>query len=129
MQAVDTNVVVRFLTSDDVRQANKARAVVGQTRVFVSRTVVLEVEWVLRGVYGFSSGQVVAGIRAIAGLPGVEIEDADLVAKALDWTESGMDFADALHLGAAANCQGFLTFDQRLARSAARMTSTAVSVL
>ena len=30
-----------------------------------------------------------------------------------------MDFADALHLGAAARCESMLTFDQRFIRAAA----------
>jgi len=52
MRAVDTNVIVRYLTGDDPAQADKARAVIGREPIFVPRTVVLEVEWVLRGVYG-----------------------------------------------------------------------------
>ena len=80
------------------------------------RTVLLEVEWVLRGVYDLPSDQVIPALRAFAGLPGVSVEDASLVAKAMDWAEAGMDFADALHLAAAAECEGFMTFDKRLAR-------------
>ena len=44
MHAVDTNVIVRYLTGDDPVQADKARAIIGQEPVFVPRTVVLEVE-------------------------------------------------------------------------------------
>lgn len=121
MRAVDTNVIVRYLTGDDPAQADKARAIVGQEPVFVPRTVVLEVEWVLRGVYELPPGQVIAAIRALAGLPGVLLEDAALVAKAMGWAEGGMDFADALHLAAAAGCDDFLTFDKRLARAATRL--------
>ena len=116
MRAVDTNVIVRFLIGDDAEQAAQARAVIGQEPIFVPRTVVLEVEWVLRGVYGLRPEQVVAGLRALAGLPGVEVEDAALVAQAMGWVEAGMDFADALHLAAAQDCEGFVTFDRRLVR-------------
>ena len=44
MRAVDTNVIVRYLTGDDPVQARKAGAVIGREPVFVPRTVVLEVE-------------------------------------------------------------------------------------
>jgi len=35
MRAVDTNIVVRYLTGDDPRQADKARALIGHKLVFV----------------------------------------------------------------------------------------------
>ncbi len=120
MHAVDTNIIVRYLTGDDPQQAAKARAVIGQKPVFVPKTVLLEVEWVLRGVYGLPSVQIILALRALAGLPGVSVEDAALVVKAMDWAEAGMDFADAIHLAAAAECESFLTFDKRFARSGTR---------
>ena len=127
MHGVDTNVIVRYLTGDDPIQAAKARAVIGGRPVFVSRTVLLEAEWVLRGVYDLPSERVISALRALAGLPGVLIENAELVAKAMDWAEAGMDFADALHLAAAGECEGFLTFDKRFARSGARLDGIPVT--
>jgi predicted nucleic acid-binding protein len=53
-------------------------------------------------------------------LPTVTVQDAVWLHQALDWTEQGMDFADALHLAAAANCDAFVTFDRRLISTAAR---------
>lgn len=129
MHAVDTNVVVRYLTQDDPKQADKARALIGHQPVFVPRTVILEVEWVLRGVYELPPEQIILALRAFAGLPGISIEDPALVAKALGWAEGGMDFADAMHLAAADGCEGFVTFDKRLARSAARVGSVPATVL
>ncbi|MGI3778659.1 MAG: type II toxin-antitoxin system VapC family toxin [Janthinobacterium lividum] len=121
MRAVDTNVVVRFLVGDDPKQTEKARQVIGREPVFVPRTVVLEVEWVLRGVYGMAVERVVPALRALAGLPGVTFEDAAMVAKAMAWAEAGLDFADALHLAAARECEGFVTFDKRFARAGSRV--------
>ena len=128
MKAVDTNIVVRYLIGDDPTQADKARAIIGREPVFVSRTVLLEVEWVLRGVYEMPSRPIMRALRALAGLPGVSVEDAALVARAMDWAEAGLDFADSLHLAAAAACQSFLTFDRRLARSGPRLGSVAVTM-
>lgn len=127
MRAVDTNVIVRYLTGDDPVQSKKARAVIGQEPVFVPRTVVLEVEWVLRSAYGFPRERIIPALRALAGLPGVSVEDADLVAKAMGWAEDGLDFADALHLAAADGCEGFLTFDRRSKRAAASLGSVPVA--
>lgn len=127
MRAVDTNVAVRYLTGDDPKQAETVRALIGHEPVFVPRTVLLEVEWVLRGVYDLPSERIIPALRALAGLPGVLVEDAALVAKAMDWAEAGMDFADALHLAAATGCESFLTFDKRLARSGTRLAGMPVS--
>ncbi len=127
MRAVDTNVVVRYLTGDDPVQAEKVRALIGSEPVFVPRTVLLEVEWVLRGVYKMSSERIIPALRALAGLPGVSVEDPALVAKAMDWAGAGMDFADALHLAAASGCVWFLTFDQRFAGAGTRLAAMQVT--
>ena len=118
MLAIDTNLVVRYLTGDHPQQSAKAKAVVNREEVYVSTTVILETEWVLRSAYGFAAKEVCKALRGFGGLPNVVFEDPGLVAFALDRMDDGMDFADALHLGRAASCDAFLTFDQRFVRSA-----------
>jgi predicted nucleic-acid-binding protein len=116
--AVDTNVVVRYLTRDDAEQFAKANALIDGKDVYVCTTVLLETEWVLRRGYRFSRDQIVSALTAFAGLPRVTLEDPALAAKALDWTRRGLDFADALHLAKAGDCEAFVSFDQRLAAAA-----------
>ena len=118
MRAIDTNVVVRYLTDDEPSQSARAKAAMDAGDIFVSTTVLLESEWVLRSAYGFSSQQVAAGLRGLAGLPTVTVESPVLLAEALERVENGMDFADALHLGSAARCEVLLTFDRRFIRTA-----------
>jgi predicted nucleic-acid-binding protein len=84
MRAVDTNVIVRYLVGDDPQQAEKTRRLIGHAPIFVPRTVLLEVEWVLRGVYELPASRIIRSLRALVGLPDVLIEDASLVAKAMD---------------------------------------------
>ena len=119
MRAIDTNVLVRYLTGDEPEQAARARSAVEAGEVFVSTTVLLESEWVLRSVYGFTGGEVAAALRAFSGLPGISVENPILISEALDLAEMGMDFADALHLGTAAGCEALLTFDRQFIESAA----------
>lgn len=119
MIAIDTNVVVRYLTGDHPDQSPRARALIDANPVFVPVTVMLETEWVLRSAYGFAPPAVIDALRAFGGLPTVTVEDASHVAQALDHVGQGMDFADALHLGRAAQCDAFATFDRKLVRSAA----------
>jgi predicted nucleic acid-binding protein len=118
MLAVDTNLIVRYLTGDHPAQSAKARAMIDGEDVFVSTTVLLETEWVLRSVYGFDAAQVCAALRGFAGLPRVSLEDPALVATALDRTAQGLDFADALHLGRAEDRGDFVTFDRQLIKAA-----------
>ena len=118
MRAVDTNVVVRYLTRDDPGQTVRAQAAVDAGDVFVSTTVLLESEWVLRSIYGLGVIEVTAALRRFACLPGVAVENPLTVAEALYRAERGMAFADALHLGAAARCEAMLTFDRHFIRMA-----------
>jgi predicted nucleic-acid-binding protein len=118
MLAIDTNLIVRYLTGDHPQQSPRARKLVDGQPVFAAVTVILEVEWVLRSTYGYRLADVARALRAFAGLPTVTIEDAPIVAAALDLAEKGMDFADALHLGKSAHCEGMATFDRKLVKAA-----------
>jgi predicted nucleic acid-binding protein len=118
MLAIDTNLIVRYLTGDHPRQSAKARALIDGNDVFVCTTVLLEAEWVLRSVYGYAPAQLATALAAFAGLARVKLENTALIAKALDWMKEGMDFADALHLVKAQDCEAFVSFDQSLAKTA-----------
>ena len=118
MVAIDTNILVRYLTGDHPQQAARAREIVDGQPVFVPVTVVLETEWVLRSAYGYKPADVARALRAFGGLPQVTIEDAATVAAAFDLAEQGLDFADALHLGRSAGREPFLTFDRRFVKAA-----------
>lgn len=118
MLAIDTNLIVRYLTGDHPRQSLRARVLINGEPVFAAITVVLEVEWVLRSTYGYRSKEVTSALRAFAGLPTVTVEDSAVVASALDLVEKGMDFADALHLCRSAHCESFASFDRKFVKAA-----------
>lgn len=122
MIAVDTNVLIRFLVRDDARQGARAASLLRESDVWVSKTVILETEWVLRSLYGFPPESVLAALRKLAGLRTVFLEDEAAIAKALAWSGEGLDFADALHLASVGNASRFATFDRKLARQANRVT-------
>lgn len=113
--SVDTNVVVRFLTLDDVAQAGKSRQVFRENIVWISKTVILETEWVLRGAYRLSKEVINDTLRALVEMEDVMIEDYEVVQHALYSHKRGWDFADALHLMARpAGVKLFFSFDKRL---------------
>jgi len=121
MLAVDTNLIVRYLVGDDPVQAVQARKVIDRNDVFISSTVMLETEWVLRSAYGFRARQCVEAMQRLAGLSNVTLDDPTAVAKALDWAGQGIDFADALHLAKGADCEALVTFDRDLIKAAERL--------
>lgn len=118
MLAVDTNIVIRFLTRDDPVQSPKARHLITSGETFIADTVLLETEWVLRSLYGYSPTRIVHALRDLLGVDGVTLDNPARVAAALDFAEAGFDFADALHLAHAAHCDAFVTFDKSLVRAA-----------
>ena len=118
MIAIDTNVVVRFLTRDDPTQAGRAKALLLAEPVFLSKTVLLESEWVLRSGYRLARDDIAAAFRALLGLPGAAVEDLPAVTQALAWYDGGLDFADALHLASSGPAGRFATFDEPLVRRA-----------
>ena len=129
MQAVDTNVLVRYLTRDDEAQALQAKRLLESDDIFISKTVLLELQWVLRSLYDQSPEACHELLLRLARARNVSVEDPKAVGEALDWFGRGMDFADALHLAASLSTQGFCTFDKRLAKHAAGIGAGVVIML
>ena len=116
MIALDTNILARFYVNDKEsapqREAAK-RLMEGDDEMFVPRTVMLELEWVMRGFYGFKPTDVADAMEHLLGLQKVLIEDAPMIERAVKNYRRGLDFADAMHLASAGGCSGFATFDKR----------------
>jgi len=122
VRAVDTNVLARFYLRDDAAQGRIAADVLSGGDVFVPKTVILELEWVLRYVADQPDAKVIECLAHLIALPGVTIEDRDEIETALGHCRNGIDFADALHLAASKACTELLTFDDRgYARRARRL--------
>lgn len=117
MIAVDTNILVRYVTNDDPRQAKQAVALLGsEAAIFVAKTVLLEMAWVLGAVYDLPDASIERALLQVLGLPNVVTEDPAGVAQALGYYRSGMDFADALHLASSCDAEAFFTFDGALVK-------------
>lgn len=118
MIEVDTNILARYLAKDDAQQTREATTFLDANQCLVLQTVLLETVWVLgsKSGHGWERSQIIERLQQVLGLPTVVVQSPRAVAQALSWYESGMDFADALHL---ANSGGqFATFDQRLSKKA-----------
>jgi len=119
MLALDTKILARYYVREDGAprtraQREAARRIMERgAKLFVAKTVLLELEWVLRGVYGQARTDVCRVFEHLLSLPHVEIEDRASVERALGNLRRGLDFADALHHASSHACAAFLTFDAR----------------
>ena len=128
MKALDTNVLARFFIDDpeDAQAAKQRPAAIAalSERAYVSVTVLLEFEWVMRGFYTLTPRDTVKVLRALAGIEHATLEDRAAVLTAIDALEKGLDFADALHLARSSRATVFATFDRRLAKRAGSLALT-----
>jgi predicted nucleic-acid-binding protein len=119
--AVDTNIVIRFLMDDDARQSEQAVDIFRREAIFIAKSVVLETEWVLRRGYAEKPAKVAGALADLIGLPNITCEDEAEIRQALAWHQSGMDFADALHLAASHASTKFITFDRDMVKVGRRL--------
>ena len=116
MKSLDTNVLARFFIDDtDDPQAVKQRPAAIRAmldRSFVSITVVLEFEWVMRGFYKMTRVEITSVFNALVGIAHITLEDRVAVLAAIDAYQQGLDFSDALHHAKSARCTELLSFDK-----------------
>ena len=123
MIALDTNVLIRYLTRDNPEQAEAARALLeGLTTDnpgFICREVVIEVVWVLERSYRFRRERIANIVVELVATDTLVIEDDNDVAQAAAaYREGSADFSDLMILAAAnrVGAQPLYTFDRRFAR-------------
>ena len=123
MIALDTNVLIRYLTRDNPEQAEAARALLqGLTTDnpgFICREVVIEVVWVLERSYRFSRERIANIVVELVATDTLVIEDDNDVAQAAAvYREGSADFSDLMILSAAnrVGAQPLYTFDRQFAR-------------
>jgi len=117
--AVDTNVVIRFLVDDHPAEGKRSRRIFEENRVHLAESVLLESEWVMRAVYGFSREEISLAIRSLLRLPNVTIDDRAAVFQMLDWFDEGFDFADAMHYVRSVGLE-LKTFDKKFLNKASK---------
>lgn len=116
--AVDTNILVRYLTWDDLPQARAAARVIesGET-IAISAVVLCELVWVLRRAYRLSAAEIADAIQEIIESRNVAV-DRPAAETGLVLLRRGGDFADGIiqHDADRARCRHIATFDQDFAR-------------
>jgi predicted nucleic-acid-binding protein len=122
MIALDTNVLVRLLTRDDHRQAEKVRVLFEShadkdDEFFVSDVVLAELAWTLERAYDFDRAEIGKTFRALVGNAtlGFESRNTLRLAQAI-FDSSKAGFADCLIVAKAQalGCTSLVTFDKAL---------------
>lgn len=106
---------------DDARQSKQAVDIFRRETVFIAKSVLLEAEWVLRRGYRERPAKVADALAGLVGLPNITCEDEVEIRQALAWHQSGIDFADALHLAASPQAAEFVTFDSDMVKVGKRL--------
>lgn len=118
MIGLDTNVLARYyVASTDVPSQKQSalahKLIESGKRLYVSKSVLLELEWVLRGYYKSPVADVLVVLHHLQTLPNLELEDRLGVDWAIDALADGFDFADALHHASYRQCRQVTTFDDK----------------
>lgn len=123
MIGMDTNVLVRYIMQDDVRQSPLATRFVESLSAaapgFVPLVSVVELAWVLSSAYELDRSQLVAALEGLLRTKEIVVERAETVWKALRlYQGSHADFADCLieRSAASAGCRWTVTFDRGAAK-------------
>jgi predicted nucleic-acid-binding protein len=124
MIGIDTDILVRYLTQDDVVQSPRANQIIERQLTetspgFVSVVAMVEIAWVLDRAYGLPPLKVAAAVERMLQIEVLVIENEQEVFAAMIALKRGRgSFADALiaELGARAGCIYTLTFDNKAVR-------------
>lgn len=117
---VDTNVLVRHLTGEPPRQAQRATEYLANAdELLLADLVVAEVVYVLESYYGVKRAEVARILRAILAFPSIRVADDSLLHRAIEVYEvHRLDFAEA-YLVASAERAGvghIASFDRSIDR-------------
>jgi predicted nucleic-acid-binding protein len=115
--ALDTNVLVRLVTKDDIEQTAQAvRLLRGDGPFAISATALLELGWVLgsKRTYNYDRAAISRALHVVASLRNVVLSDPDRVREALTFFDAGHDLGDAFVLASAPSGATVATFDEAL---------------
>jgi predicted nucleic acid-binding protein len=121
MISPDTNVLVTYLARQRDPGFPGAAASIAKNYVLITPTVLLETEWVLRSAFRLEKADIIEKLRWLIALPNVEVGSDDAVNRALEWSQNGLDLADAFHLASTPSDARFVTADRSLVHKARRI--------
>ena len=116
MNAIDTNILIRYLTQDDVKQGEAAKELIENDEpVFLTHIVFIEAVWVLTTSYGLDRRTIAKVLHEVTSSGFFILEKSQIMSKALQDYQNGFDFADMLigYCGEGNGCNTTYTFDKK----------------
>ena len=121
MRAVDTNVLIRLLVRDDIKQVQAAETFIAPG-AWISHLVLAEAMWVLDAVYERRPEQIATAIDMLLNHRNLTIQDAEVVGAAVAHfrRRPTLGFSDCLvvEIARKAGHVPLGTFDRNLAKTA-----------
>ncbi|MCH9690567.1 MAG: type II toxin-antitoxin system VapC family toxin [Gammaproteobacteria bacterium] len=121
MKGLDTNVLIRYLVQDNLKQSAQATCFIeeqctDESPCFIGHITLCEMAWVLDSCYGEGRKKIAAVIEKLLQVNQLEVLDPAVVWQAVnDYMKSNADFSD--HLLARVNesqgCEVTVTFDKK----------------
>ena len=129
MIGLDTNVLARYLTQDDVRQAALASRLIENDLTiarpgFISLVVLAELCWVLSRLYSATMDELADMISDLLNTPQIQVERREVVQAAIRRFKHGKNrkagLVDALiaEIACSEGCTSTVTFDKAAVRAA-----------
>lgn len=120
MIGLDTNILARYYIEredEDIKTQKQReiakRIIENLSNLYVSNTVLIEFEWVLRGIYKFDKTIVIAIYENLVSLPNIHFENKSMLQNAIYFTKAGIEFTDAFHLASYQHCGAMYSFDDK----------------
>jgi predicted nucleic-acid-binding protein len=122
MIALDTNILVRLLTRDDTKQAERARALLDQQSsvdgaFFIGDVVLAELAWTLERTYRMERSGIAKAMQSLLDNVTLEFESRDTLRTAVTlFAAKGVGFPDCMIVAkaAASGCSSLVTFDKTM---------------
>lgn len=122
MPAIDTNILIRYLSRDDEEQFLKVLELFADYRevgLVINLPVIMEASWVLQSSYHYSKQELIKTLRQLINTKGLIIQSDKIIEKALnEYERSNADFEDCL-IAAQNNSSGdnpTSTFDKKASK-------------
>lgn len=122
MIAVDTNIVLRFLTRVPEAQFTVANALFEKGGLFIPSPVIFEVFFTLTGsVLQIADTDALDALEALFSLPAVTVQDRATFDAAIGHARNGLPFKDACVLAFSHPATELVTFDRQFVKRVAKL--------
>lgn len=124
MKAIDTNILIRFITKDNEYQSKLVYKLFKQAeqteqKLFIPLLVVLEVIWVLQSIYEIPDLEIVKTLSDLLAMPVLLFESENTIQNFIDSaSHTKFDLSDLLiaHSAYSSNCESIFTFDKKASK-------------